>query len=252
VTVPLAVGFGALYTLLAVENLATQLYPDIAGARSAHYAAAARRSNLIAGVLATAVVVALTLTLVDETANKAWVLLLYGFCLSALAWGPDAESPSGAETDQVSALRNLLTDHGLRLADVPRSDDVALDPYLSDIDLIATHGDIDYVVSLARGNEGPKGVRWTEAANLKLGAFAVTKMAADESQRFRHVLPLLVVTASLNDERLVAYCSAEQISLVQVSADGVRMHVARDADAWLHDVDWQSLQPPRRTKEASS
>jgi hypothetical protein len=149
-------------------------------------------------------------------------------------------------------LGDLLANHGLEVTPVPRSDDVALDPYLADIDLMAASGDTDYAVALVRGDEDPKGVRWTEAANLKLGAFAVGKVREDESSSERSVLPLLVVTASREDERLVAYCQAEQIDLVQVGHDGVRIHQWRDRDAWIEGVDWQSLQPAKGKKERSS
>jgi hypothetical protein len=251
-TIPLAVGFGVFYTLMAAENLASQLYPDVAGARSAHYAGAARKSTLVVGSAVTAAVVVITLLVFDSTDTKAAVLLGYGLFLSALGFGPSSEVPDSGETDQISALGDLLANHWLEVTPVPRSDDVALDPYLADIDLMAASGDTDYAVALVRGDEDPKGVRWTEAANLKLGAFAVGKVREDESGSERSVLPLLVVTASREDERLVAYCQAEQIDLVQVGHDGVRIHQWRDRDAWIEGVDWQSLQPAKGKKERSS
>jgi hypothetical protein len=178
----------------------------------------------------TAAVVVITLLVFDSTDTKAAVLLGYGLFLSALGFGPSSEVPDSGETDQISALGDLLANHGLEVTPVPRSDDVAL----------------------VRGDEDPKGVRWTEAANLKLGAFAVGKVREDESGSERSVLPLLVVTASREDERLVAYCQAEQIDLVQVGHDGVRIHQWRDRDAWIEGVDWQSLQPAKGKKERSS
>lgn len=252
VTIPLAIGFGVLYTLMAVENLAAQLYPDVAGARSAHYAAAAQKSNLIVGFVVTVAVVVLTLLVFDSAETKAAVLLGYGLVFSSFGFGPDPESPSGAETDRISALTDLLANHGLDITEVPRTDDVALDPYLADIDLIATHGNTEYAVAFIEGDADSKGVLWTEAANLKLGAFAVNKLSADEFNTGRTVLPLLVVSASQDDERLVAYCQDEQIDLVQFKEDGVSILTSKDEDDWLREVDWQSLQPTRRTKEQGS
>lgn len=245
-TVVLAVLFG-VGSGVGVGQLRRQLYPDIAGVKSAFYDLISRgRRRLWTTAAALVSGVALALLLVRETTGTwPYILLQVHLCILSLPLSIAGGVPSRT-TSAIRAIEKLLTAAGYHTVLAPRTGDAAIDPLLANVDLIAHDDERAFVVQVKTRELSPSRVDWTAASSLQTAAWTLGGVSQKLDLTSKKVEPLMVLVGVKPDESqsLRAFSKEESVGVVDISSEDLAQILRADDPEDLRELAQRHLGLP--------
>jgi hypothetical protein len=209
-----------------IEHLQQQLYPDVAGVRSAFYDLIFRGRRRLVGCTAGAVLffgAALAFFLARGVSGRWPFMLLQGYLLivsmSLYLVGETPARPSSA-TD---AVESMFRAAGYDITVSPRTGDGAIDPLLANVDLLAHREGRAFAVQVKT-----QSVDWTAASSLQTAGWTLDDVGEKLGLTAQKVEPLIVLVGAEPDESLRAFSEQEALRVERISsADLVMIRAER-------------------------
>jgi hypothetical protein len=198
--------FGLAVPILIADELASKLYPSIAGIRSPFFEFASKPGLLMVVPIVGIVFFAALIWNGLDPKGLWFTLLLAVFLVgtSAPLQEPAADRKDSAAGREVyNAVRRLFLAAGYRLIERPRTDDRELDPLIAAIDLVAVSDRRTYAVQIVfAALDSEAGIDESNIFEVKAGARALHRAAQSSEESDRRVVPyLFVVGGEINDSQ---------------------------------------------------
>ncbi len=214
----LGIGSGA-----RVDQLRRQLYPDVAGIKSAFYELVSQRQLVRYASVALLILSAVLVGSVATGSVGNWLygfLQLYLFVVSAPLWLLEAETTRPREArDTVDDIGRLLRLAGYEVERFPTTGSADVDPLLIGLDLFAQRGEHRVVVDVRTTGESTEPVDWKAGAGLTMATWALSKhrdLSPEDVDR------LLVLVDAKTDKSLGRFSKKEKVRIIRITSENVK------------------------------
>jgi len=211
---------GGLGSGAGIRRLRDQLYPDVAGLKSAFYDLISQKQRRLVGCTIAPMLVlgaALAVLAVATDAGK-WIYVLaqaYLAVISAGLWS--AGEFSMRSLAEIYAIQRLLEAVGYQVTPSPRTGDEAVDPLLVNVDLFAHSAERALAVQVRTPGQTPDAVGWTAASALQAAAWRLNSVNRESDLTPHVVEPLMVLVGIEPDDSLRSFSEEEGFGLVEIS-----------------------------------
>lgn len=233
-TVVLATLIGAGLVIVEGENMASRLYPNTAGIKSAFYTllTQGRRGLTISTVVALVILGAAFLFFVRTDAINPWFYLfleLYLLVVSGAAMLSSGETTRPREAaDAVEDISQLFEVAGYQVERSPRTGSAAIDPLLLNLDVLAQKSGHNIFVNVKTASESTKPIDWRAGTGLTTATRALSKrldLSAEDVDR------LLVLVDMKPDKSLRTFGKKEKVKILSITSDDVKRILEEEINA---------------------
>ncbi len=257
-------GIAALYVLLmantSASRLATQLYPDAGGLRSAFFALMTHSArDVVMGLsvgLAGLAIYLLVVWWTDITIFTWWTNFLLTAAIGGMTARLERTGPLGREspreTKSIQAVKRLFEACGYEAVAAPRTGQPSFDPLLVDLDLLAMGPERAYAVDVESSSTAASGVTRKAYSRVERASrFAATNLSEDlpnaawvigeylrdrNSRSVPEVEPMVVVVGREATDFEKFIWTGSGIGLSEIPGDGVERILAFDDEEDVRDA----------------
>jgi hypothetical protein len=207
-----------------IRRLRDQLYPDVAGFKSAFYDMVAHKQRQVLGCTVAPVVIlgAVLIALALAASIGRWIYVcieVYLVIISAWLWTA-GELPirSGSA---IKAIARLFDAVGYEVTLSPRTGDETVDPLLVNVDLLAQGAERSLAVQVQTSGQKQEAIDWTLASTLQAAAWRLSSVNRAASRTPYKVEPLLVLVGIEPDESLASFSKEEEFNLLEMPGEAL-------------------------------
>jgi len=216
------------------ERLRAQLYPDVAGFRSAFYDLGVRKRGRLVGCAA-GVFAFLGILIAGHLLwvwNERLVYMLLQFALAVV--GGSLWTVGDLPILSSSALypvKRLLEATGREVTTLPNTGDESVDPLLANIDLYADDEARPLAIQLRTPEHRPGTIDWTAASTLKTAAWTLDDVRRASREDCPQTEPVMVLVGVEVDESLDLFAGENGVRVVRLEAEDFgQIEDAQEAD----------------------
>lgn len=206
-----------------LDHLRDQLYPNVAGLKSAFYDLIARKRGRLVGCVVVPMLVlgAALIGLALSLDVGRWIYLLVQVYLVGIsAWLWTAGTTVIQASQEVDEIKNLLEAAGFEVVVSPRVGLATVDPLLVNVDLFAHNASRALALQVKTAEQGPAALDWTAASALQASAGRLDSVRSEVGLTPHKIEPLLVLVGVEADASLCEFSDETGFELAQIPYEG--------------------------------